>query len=630
MRCRMMTTHPIVDQEFVAHFFAPMDGPQADEAYRQVRRMWEACRRQLGMTEPIPQLLAPVLAPERLPRLPADGVVAAQESPASNRQSILRLVHDVLNLSVALAQPAPEGRRSRPPGPPTPVPPARMPAQSRLEWADLAQIWAQASRPGADAMLGEARLFLARTPPGDTGAVTATPELGKSLDSLLPYAADRPRDWWRWGVTTAEGYALWDTRLAADTSGIREIVLIAAADRDDELSAWAWSDGTAAIPPFAQYLLHAAKLRYEARLLDAWHRSSGVQRGLDEVPEELSASTLTSDAPHPVKAESVRSGFSRATAEAMRLSELEAELRRLRQTATIARDNLRAAVPRDVSYDSAGMFEADQALAQWLLWQADDDLIYLRINIDRVNHVRTLAAEELEQLEHAVPAKDRSHAPGSNPEMSASAVQPSDATAAPDVAAQVARRVFIVYGRDSTLAKRFHDLLRAVYLEPLEWEILVEATRSAAPYLGQVVARAPHLAQATLVLLTPDDVVELHSDLFLDNDTPQERARSGQARPNVLFELGLALMAYPERTVVVEIGQMRPVADLAGLNVIRFDGSAPAIKKVLDRLKRAGCPVNDSGTDWLDPARFAGLAAYQRGPDTHDGGRAPTTGPQMA
>ena len=153
-------------------------------------------------------------------------------------------------------------------------------------------------------------------------------------------------------------------------------------------------------------------------------------------------------------------------------------------------------------------------------------------------------------------------------------------------------------------------------LEPLEWETLVQATGSVAPYLGQVVARAPHLAQATLVLLSPDDIVSLHSDLFQDNDLPHERVRSGQARPNVLFELGLALMAYPERTIVVEAGQMRPVADLAGLNVIRFNGSAVAIKKVLDRLAQAGCPVDYTGTDWIDGTRFACLAAYRRGPDS--------------
>jgi hypothetical protein len=100
------------------------------------------------------------------------------------------------------------------------------------------------------------------------------------------------------------------------------------------------------------------------------------------------------------------------------------------------------------------------------------------------------------------------------------------------------------------------------------------------------------------------------------NDQPYERARAGQARPNVLFELGLAFMAYPERTIIVEVGLMRPIADLAGLNAIRFDGSAIAVKKVIERLEGAGCPVKTSGESWLDPRRFASLATYRRGPGT--------------
>jgi predicted nucleotide-binding protein len=182
--------------------------------------------------------------------------------------------------------------------------------------------------------------------------------------------------------------------------------------------------------------------------------------------------------------------------------------------------------------------------------------------------------------------------------------------------------VFLVHGRDGLIASRFKDLLRCVNLLPLEWEELVAASGSVTPYLGQVVASAPHLAQATLVLLSPDDIVELHPDLYQDNDQPYERGRDGQARPNVLFELGLALTAYPTRTIVVEVGQMRPVADLAGLNMIHFDGSSQSIKKVIERLKQAECPVDDSGTDWLSPERFAGLPTYRRGPGHGENGQA--------
>lgn len=621
---------PVVDQEFVVHLFARLGGPGAAESYQEVQRIWAACRETLRMTERIPGLLAPTLPPRQLGDLPADGVAAGQESVDTDRQSVLRRVHDVLSLSMMLAQPVPEGLPSRPGGHLTPVrPPGRRSDQRRLGWADFAQIWAQAHGPGPAALLGEARLFLARTPSGSGGVVEATPEFGRSLDPLLPYRDDRPREWWRWGTTTAGGYALWDTWRTADGSGVREIVLVAAADQDETLSTWAWSDGTPSLPPFARYLMHAAKLRFEARLLDTWHGRPS-EDDLDEVLAELPAVVLAEDA-RPGDAALLRTRVSRLEAEEIRLANLRAELESLRRTVSIARSNMTAVPGCEARHGAGGIFAADQELAQWLTDQVDDDLAYLDIDLGRTSRVRSVAAEALAKAGSRAPepaASGTGGASGAGNAFGAGDASGSMATRATasgypagetdqQAAAELARRVFIVHGRDGQLAGRFRDLLSAADLRPLEWETLVEANGSAAPYLGQLVAEAPHLAQATLVLLSPDDVVQLHADLYQDNDLPHERVRAAQARPNVLFELGLALMAYPDRTVVVEVGRMRPVADLAGLNVIRFDGSAPAIKKVLDRLRTAGCPVDYSGA-WLDAARFAGLPAYERGPGTHD------------
>jgi predicted nucleotide-binding protein len=484
---------------------------------------------------------------------------------------VLRHVHDVLNLSVALAQ-------------------------HRLGWADYAAIWARASQPQTDALLGEAHLFLARTLPGKTGRVAATAELGQVLDALLPYREDRPQEWWRWGSTTPAGFALWDTGLAADTSAVREIVLVAAADQDQQLSAWAWSDGTPAMPPFARYLMHAAKLRYEARLLDSWHGTAAGQ-DIDALVAELNA-VLEPGEPTPDSAGLLHSLRGRLRADDARLTVLEADLARLAQTVSLAQRNL-TAQPGCADDDGAatGMFAADQSLAHWLTGQIQADREYLQIQGKQIRNFRELVAEELGQ---------------------AGGPRPATALASPEGAADpdTTRRVFVVYGRDGALTKSFFDLLYAVGLEPLEWERLIGPTGTSTPYLGQVVSKAPHLAQATLVLLSPDDIVELHPDLRLASDHHHERGRTGQARPNVLFELGLAFMAYPESTVIAEVGQMRPISDLAGLNVIRFDGSAISVKKVLDRLILAGCPVNMSGTSWLDPDRFAHLTAYHRGPDT--------------
>jgi predicted nucleotide-binding protein len=600
-----MPTPPVVDQEFVVHLFAPLDGPHAQEAYRQIEHVWVACREQLGMSQQIAGLPASLPHPEALSGPMAHRLLAIQESQVGIRQAVLRHVHDVLNLSVALAQPAPEGRRSGPRGRLAAIRSASSssPSPRRLGWADYAAMWARASQPPTDALLGEAQLFVARTPPGKTGRVVATAELGRALDSLLPYRDDRPRNWWQWGITTTAGYALWDTGLAADTAASREIVLVAPADRDDELSAWAWSDRTPAVPPFARYLMHAAKLRYEARLLDSWHGTAPSSPDIGRLVAELNAA-LEPGKPAPGSAGLLDSLRRRLRAEEARLTGLDTDLARLETTSSIAQRNLAAQPGCESGDDSAGLFAADQSLAHWLTGQVTSDRDYLRIELDRTRSVRQLVTEELEQMR------------GQNAEPGQEGTAPDRGNGAPGDQVDTARRVFVVHGRDSALAKSFFDLLYVVGLTPLEWERLVGPTGTTAPYLGDVVRNAPHLAQATLVLLSPDDIVELHPDLLQENDHPHERARSAQARPNVLFELGLAFMAYPERTVIVEVGQMRPIADLAGLNVIRFDGSAMAVRKILHRLELAGCPVDTSGEAWLDPSRFASLATYRRGPET--------------
>lgn len=187
----------------------------------------------------------------------------------------------------------------------------------------------------------------------------------------------------------------------------------------------------------------------------------------------------------------------------------------------------------------------------------------------------------------------------------------ADGRPSPD---DVTRGVFVIHGRDEQLRSAMFDLLRKLGLIPREWESLVAETGAASPFLGQVVARATQVTRAALVLLSPDDIVRLHPGLHAEREARHEVEPGGQARPNVLVELGMALIAYPEHTVIVECGALRPIADLNGRNVIRFDGSVAAIRKLAHRLRVAGCAVDESGTDWLDPRPFEGLAAYRRAP----------------
>jgi predicted nucleotide-binding protein len=179
------------------------------------------------------------------------------------------------------------------------------------------------------------------------------------------------------------------------------------------------------------------------------------------------------------------------------------------------------------------------------------------------------------------------------------------------------RNVFVVYGRDEQARQAVFGLLRRLDLRPLEWEPLVRAGKAGAPFLGQVVADAPAQAQAAVVVLTPDDTVMLHPDLRGVHEDRFELYPALQSRPNVLIELGIVLAVYPENTIILEFGQLRPIADLNGRNVIRFHEGisvAETVRKIAGRLEEAGCPVDDSGADWLDSAAFTDMKAYRRKP----------------
>jgi len=177
------------------------------------------------------------------------------------------------------------------------------------------------------------------------------------------------------------------------------------------------------------------------------------------------------------------------------------------------------------------------------------------------------------------------------------------------------RNVFVVYGRDSEATEAMWTFLEALGLHPLSWDELVRSTGMATPYTGDVVEKAFDQVQAVVVLLTPDDEARLHESLRKENDPGHERSLTGQPRPNVFFEAGMAFGRHPDRTIIVELGVLRPASDLIGRNTVRIGSTKGPLEALANRLEGAGCPVTRAHPAWLDPARFHHLAAHTRRPD---------------
>ncbi|GGL14637.1 hypothetical protein Sme01_18480 [Sphaerisporangium melleum] len=526
--------------DFVVHLFG-LPGDERD--LLRILNLWDACAHQLGMTGPITGVALPADPPPGNPGPAADTTLAARQDPTGSRQCVLRVIGGFPNLSLAFSGTEPRA------------------------WEEATRLWQEVSARDAGGLLGSVRIHLARL----TGLGAApSAETARDLAALcgLPGAGRLGQ-----GTRTADGFHLWEPA-GRRGDAHRGFLVAARADRDSEVSAWLWSDGDPQPPPFARYLLNAAKIRQQLRLWESSHRPRTRVERLTE--------DLVGEPPSGPRLERLRRGRADLIATADDLAVMRTAVRR-------SADNIIAALPREAS---TGPIQADLRLAEWFVRHLDADLEAINSGRERTERV----IEELTGTTRRPPA------------------EPGGTRAHDDPAAGRQRNVFVVHGRDRRLRDAFFDFLRALDLRPLEWTQLVRLSGGASPFLGDVVVRAPDHTQAALVLLSPDDVVSLHPELHKANEDPFEVRPTCQPRPNVLIELGIALGSYPDRTVIVHVGRHKPIADLNGRTYLRFDGSATALGKIAEALKAAGCAVDDTGMDWRNPARFSSISAYDREP----------------
>jgi predicted nucleotide-binding protein len=179
-----------------------------------------------------------------------------------------------------------------------------------------------------------------------------------------------------------------------------------------------------------------------------------------------------------------------------------------------------------------------------------------------------------------------------------------------------ATKVFVVHGRNRLARDAIFAFLRSISLHPLEWSEMVQKTGKGSPYIGEVLEEGFSSAQAIIVLMTPDDEARLRHSLQGPDEQPDEKNLTPQPRQNVLIEAGMALGLHQDRTIIIELGRLRPVSDTLGRHVIRMNDSADRRNELLQRLKTAGCEVNAVGTDWLRAGSFS--SSVQEPTEHHD------------
>jgi predicted nucleotide-binding protein len=167
--------------------------------------------------------------------------------------------------------------------------------------------------------------------------------------------------------------------------------------------------------------------------------------------------------------------------------------------------------------------------------------------------------------------------------------------------------VFVVHGRDETLRDAAYEFLGALGLKAQEWGHAIRAARGRGgnPFVNDAVTKIMDQAQAIVVLLSPDDEVKLKSQFVTRNERATEAKVRGQARPNVIFETGIAIGAHHKKTVIVQAGDVKPFTDIGGMHILRLTGTDRSRHEFANRLRDLGCTIDTDGDHWLRAGDFS-------------------------
>jgi predicted nucleotide-binding protein len=190
----------------------------------------------------------------------------------------------------------------------------------------------------------------------------------------------------------------------------------------------------------------------------------------------------------------------------------------------------------------------------------------------------------------------------------------SEAPQAPidSLTAPKSKRVFVVFGRDRKLYSAVVRFLRTLKLDPVEWNDALDGTKNASASIKEILDEAFTMAQAVVVLLTPDDEARLRPAFHGPQEPAHETQLTVQPRPNVLFEAGFAMARFPKATILVRFDRTtRLFSDIGGVYLLDLSNEFVDREHFVRRLKTCGLDVDDSGTEWHTKERGGDFTPYQ-------------------
>lgn len=377
------------DHRLVVYLYAALTGDDRAEARRRLETVWGICADKLGMTVAATDSIR--IDPPPVADQPRTGTVAGRRALADPlREAWWDNAGDTACVSITLAGVA-------------------------ASWADLYDTWTAAvSAVELDALLGYATVFTALVDCGSTPAMSddsATEVTGERVsgDLAAAFAHDLPTAvkltdtaWAATAVDLGAGVVARQISPTRSHGPSRVLVVTSVTDRDAELGRWIWAPDLGRL---GRYLLHAAKLRYQVRVLHRERDGLHEQRlRISDKLDRLQDAALTLGDGPDADVQSVQHEVSLLQADRSGIIEALIQARRMRHTVQIAQANMTALLPTIGATDpgrAAPTFAiADRAMAIELDQDLHDEAAYLDAAAQRAQHIADIADREITARAH--------------------------------------------------------------------------------------------------------------------------------------------------------------------------------------------------------------------------------------
>ena len=170
----------------------------------------------------------------------------------------------------------------------------------------------------------------------------------------------------------------------------------------------------------------------------------------------------------------------------------------------------------------------------------------------------------------------------------------------------------MIAGSNTQALAAMLELLRAMGVKAIGWSDAVEAAKPEST-TAAVVDAGTSATDATIVMFTGDDEVRLRREFRHGGASSGDATFRVQARPNVLFEAGMAYMKAPHNTLFVVCGQQKIHDEVAGGNRIDIHDDPNWRQVLATRLRDSGVNVGDDSKAWRTAGDFSSAIPVYEG-----------------